>query len=158
MLIHTPQRKSSLFITRCKREGGCLFVSAGKRYDCGDVPILHGSHECCLFITRCKRDGWITATKVSPQLGGWGDWRLHAHWRFRIGGFKFQFQLKYQYKLKRGVIKMAGARAARGRRPAVVVGATPASRRRVGSLRAVVVEVAVDVRGAARLHESRDVE
>ena len=26
-------------------------------YDCGDVPILHGSLSCCLFITRCKREG-----------------------------------------------------------------------------------------------------
>ena len=32
-------------------------MSAGKRYDCGDVPILHGSLSCCLFITRCKREG-----------------------------------------------------------------------------------------------------
>ena len=26
-------------------------------YDCGDVPILHGSLSWCLFITRCKREG-----------------------------------------------------------------------------------------------------
>ena len=32
-------------------------MSAGKRYDCGDVPILHGSLSCCLFIMRCKRGG-----------------------------------------------------------------------------------------------------
>ena len=32
-------------------------MSAGKRYDGGDVPILHGSLSLCLFITRCKRGG-----------------------------------------------------------------------------------------------------
>ena len=53
---------------------------------------------------------------------------------------------------------MAGARAARGGRPAVVVGATPAGRRRVGSLRAVVVEVAIHARGAVRVLKPRDVE
>ena len=41
------------------------------------------SHDCCLFLTRCKRDGWITATKVSPQLGGAGGAGGYMH----IGGF-----------------------------------------------------------------------
>ena len=52
---------------------------------------------------------------------------------------------------------MAGARAARGRRPAVVVWATPAGRRRVGGLRAIVVEVAIHGRGATSPRESRGV-
>ena len=52
---------------------------------------------------------------------------------------------------------MAGARAARGGRPAVVVGATPAGRRRVRSLRAIVIEVAIHARGARRARESHGV-
>ena len=45
------------------------------------------------------RAGWITATKVSPQLGGGRDgWRLHAR-RFRIGGFKVE---KYKKPVKLG--------------------------------------------------------
>ena len=104
-------------------------------------------------------------------LGGVWGWEAdggYMNWRFRIGymhgrfqsafsngGFKNRWNLEIQQKPSRlsTVEQNRGAAKAGRRRLAVVVGATPACRRRVGSLRAVVLEVAIHARGVARVRE-----
>ena len=107
-------------------------MSAGKRYDGGDVPILHGSLSLCLFITRCKRGG-----------GGQGP------------GFKFQrMQSRVSRAVARSLPKCPDNRRSSTPRCRPQSHASKSSARQ--GIRLIVAKDAMDAHAVAHAEEARD--